>query len=253
MTIARAAFVMMMAVICLAQDIELLASYPIDRGNAYAAIRQLRAAEKKEPSSASIKQALGVAYYRAGQHLLFRQKMAEAIAADPKHHLPHYLLGRHFDSDLQDFDGAAAYFRAALELRPQHAPSLAHLGHALEMPGRHPEAIAAYSQATAIQPCLPFSVAGLARLDAATLDLMRKTLLCGGDEAMLLRALAKALGDAGEHAEAARYLERALVMDPSNTALAYQFHRAWTAANDSVKAAAALESYHRLHNIYGGR
>ena len=121
------------------------------------------------------------------------------------------------------------------------------------MPGLRNEAIAAYSQATAIQPCLPFAVAGLARLNAATLDLMRKTLLCGGGDAMLLRSIAKSLGDAGAHAEAAGYLERALAMDPSNTALAYQLHRAWNAAGEPVKAAASLERYRQLHSIYGGR
>jgi tetratricopeptide (TPR) repeat protein len=220
---------------CLAQDIELHASYPT--------IRRLRAAEKKDPK------ALGVAYYQAGQHLLFRQQMEQAMAADPRDHMPHYLLGRHFDSDLQDFDRAAAYFLASLERNPKHALSRAHLGHTLEMRGLRAEAVEAYSQATAIQPCLPFAVAGLARLGSATVELMRKTLECGGDDVMLLRALAKAVSDA----EAAVYLERALVLDPSNSALAYQVHRSWFAAGDAVKAAAALEVYRKLHDIYGGR
>jgi len=243
----------MAAVTCLAQDIELQASYPMQRGNAYATIRQLRAAEKKDPTSAATRKALGVAYYRAGQQLLFRQKMEEAIAADPGDYLPHYLLGRHFDSDLQDFDRAAGYFRAALERSPKHALSRAYLGHTLEMRGLHAEAVEAYSQATAIQPCLPFAVAGLARLGSATVELMRKALQCGGEDVMLLRALAKSVGEAGSHGEAAAYLERALVLDPSNTALAYQVHRSWLAAGDPVKAAAALETYRKLHDIYGGR
>lgn len=243
----------MLTVSCLAQDIELLASYPKDRASAYAAIHRLRDAEKKEPASAPVKKALGVAYYFAGQHLLFRQKMDEAIALDSSDHLPHYLLGRHFDSDLQNFDRAAAYFRAALLRRPEDAPSLAHLGHALEMLGRRTEAEAAYSQAIGVQPCLAFAVAGLARLEAASVDLMRKTLLCGGDDAMLLRALARALTDAGSHAEAAPYLERALALDPSNSAIAYQLHRTWAAAGDPAKSAAALQTYRTLHGIYGGR
>jgi len=243
----------MLAVSCLAQDIELRTSYPKDRSSVYAAIRRLRAAEKKNPSSVSTKKELGVAYYLAGQHLLFRQKMEEAIALDPGDHLPHYLLGRHFDSALQDFNTAETHFRAALKRRPQHALSLAHLGHVLEMQGRHDEAVTAYRQATAIVPCLPFAVAGLARLKAASVDHMQKTLLCGGDDAMLLRALARALSDAGSHAEAARSLQRALALDPSNSALAYQLHRAWAAAGDPVKAAAALETYRKLHGIYGGK
>ncbi len=70
---------------------------------------------------------------------------------------------------------------------------------------------------------------------------------------MLLRALAKSLVEAGSHAEAAGCLERALFLDPSNSALAYQVHRTWLAAGDAGKAAAALETYRRLHDIYGGR
>src|SRR5262245_48715169 len=188
MTITRAA-IFMAAASCLAQDIELHASYP--------QIRQLRAAEKKDPSSLSTKKALGIAYYRAGQHVLFRQKMEEVIAADPSDYLPHYLLGRHFDADLQDFERAEAYFRAAQKLRPQDALSRAHLGHTLEMRGMNADAVAAYSQATALSPCLPFAVAGLGRLGAATVEVMRKTLACAGDDVILLRALAKSLGEAG--------------------------------------------------------
>lgn len=211
-------------------------------------MRSAREADRREPTAASSK-ALGMAYYAAGQHLLFRQKMLQAMAADSGDYEPHYLLGRHYDSDVEDFPKAAALFRAAVQRNPRHAPSHAYLGHALEMTGDG-AARDSYRRAVELNACEPAALAGLARMAATT---AARLSLCAGNDAFLLQAAARMLSAEGKHAEAADHLTRALTTDGSNAALAYQLHRAWVAAGDRAKAAEALAEYRRINAIYGGR
>lgn len=224
-----------------AQNIELPASYR--------AVRLARAKERGDSSAAS-KKAVGIAYYAAGQHLLFRQKMEEAIAADPTDFEPHYLLGRHYDSDVEDFVRAASLFNAALARNPDHAPSHAFLGHSLELSGDAAGASEAYDRAIGLSSCEAAALAGLARLNRAGIGQLQR---CAGNDPFLLQALARLLSAAGRHSDAAVHLSRALSVDPTNAPLAYQLHRAWLAAGNQTKAADALTAYRRIHGIYGGR
>ncbi len=207
-----------------------------------------RAAERSAPTAAA-KKALGLAYYAAGQHLLFRLKMNEAIAADSKDYEPHYLMGRHYDSDVEDFEKAAAHFRAAIERNANHAPSHAFLGHAIESAGGA-GARESYQRALALHGCEAAALAGLARLGGVTADRITR---CAGTDAFLLQAAAKLLSGEGKHSESALLLERAIQTDRTNASLAYQLHRAWRAAGDETKAREALTLYDRLNRIYGGR
>ena len=70
----------------------------ITQNDANGAIRSLRKADYPK--------ALGVAYYLAGQHILFREQMSEAIRRDPGDFGPYYYLGRHYDSDVDNADEA---------------------------------------------------------------------------------------------------------------------------------------------------
>lgn len=214
----------------------------------YRAVRAAREAERRAPA-AGAKKRLGLAYYAAGQHLLFREKMAEVIALDTTDFEPHYLLGRHYDSDVEDFEKAAAHFRAALERNPRHAPSHAFLGHSLESSARE-GAREAYRRAIELNACEPAALAGLARMGGAT---SQQLVRCAGNDAFLLEAAAKMLSTEGKHAGAAALLARALAVDRTNAPLAYQLHRAWRAAADEAKAREALAVYERLNRIYGGR
>lgn len=223
-----------------AQSIELPASYR--------AVRVARARFAKDPSPASRK-ALGIAYYAAGQHLLFREAMEAVIAADPKDFQPHYLLGRHYDSDVEDFGRAAAFFRAAIERNPNYGPSHAYLGHALELSG-DASAAGSYERAIQFNACEPAALAGLARLNRASIAQLER---CPLKDGMLLQALARLLTAAGRNSEAASRLASALAQDPNNAPLAYQLHRAYGAAGETAKAAEALANYKRIHAIYGGR
>src|SRR3954466_14384739 len=82
----------------------------IVRNDPTTAIRALRYAGQPK--------ALGVAYYLARQHVLFRDQMKEAIRKDPSDFGPYYYLGRHYDSDVDDAEQGAHWFRGALNRNP---------------------------------------------------------------------------------------------------------------------------------------
>src|SRR6266851_8231693 len=130
----------------------------IVRNDSTTAIRALRHAGQPK--------ALGVAYYLARQHLLFRDQMKEAIRKDPSDFGPYYYLGRHYDSDLDDAEQAARWFREALNRNPNYARARSHLGNCLERLGRTEEAEVAYRESAS----LPLSQLGLARLMLAAGD-----------------------------------------------------------------------------------
>jgi tetratricopeptide (TPR) repeat protein len=217
----------------------------IVRNDTTTAIRALRKAGQPK--------ALGVAYYIARQHLLFRDQMAEAIRKDPADFGPYYYLGRHYDSDLDDAEQAARWFREALNRNPNYARARSYLGSCLERLGRTEEAEAAYKASAN----LPSSQLGLARLA-----------LAAGDPASAQSFVEKALaGDPGDSAafklaarvytalnrprDAARALESSAALSPRDASTQYQLYRAWQSLGNAAKAASAFEEFERLRTIYG--
>jgi tetratricopeptide (TPR) repeat protein len=100
----------------------------ITQNDAHKAIRSLRKADNPK--------ALGVAYYLAGQHLLFRDKMLEAIRRDPTDFGPYYYLGRHYDSDVDNAAEAVRWLRLSLQRKGDYAVAHSYLGNCLERLGR---------------------------------------------------------------------------------------------------------------------
>lgn len=241
MRISRAVAIAGAAILLRAEGIDLKASYDT--------IRRLRAIEKQGRLTQADRKALGLAYYAAGQHLLFRRAMESAIANDTRDPDPHFYLGRHYGSDVQNFAEAATHFRAVLERKPS-PDSLAYLGHALEMQGNRDAAVPLYRDAVRLEPCHPVAAAGLARLGMASIGDLTK---CASPHPVLLRELAKLFTASARHAEAALCLEKALAAEPSSAALAYQLHRAWRAAGDSEKSEAALARFRQISAVYGGQ
>lgn len=217
--------------------------------SSYAEIRRLRAIEKQGRLTQADRKRLGLAYHAAGQHLLFRRVMLDAIAADARDAEPHFYLGRHYASDVSDFAQARGYFRAAAERKPLPEYQ-AYLAHSLEMLGDKDEALGLYRKAAAGNPCETVALAGLARLGAITPG---KIAACKPAHPVVLRELAKLLSAQGRHAEAASYFERVLAIEPASASNAYQLHRAYKAAGNESKANAALAEFKRLSSIYGGQ
>jgi len=217
----------------------------IVRNDSTTAIRTLRHAGQPK--------ALAVAYYLARQYLLFRDQMAEAIRRDPDDFAPYYYLGRYYDSDLDDAEQAARWFREALSRNPDYERARSHLGNCLERQGRMEEAEAAYRASASV----PLSQLGLARL-----------MLAGGDNASALSFVERAAaGDPRDSAapklaariytalgrprDAVRALERAAALAPREASTHYQLYRAWQSLGDTAKAGMALREFERLRDVYG--
>ncbi|MEP6538753.1 MAG: tetratricopeptide repeat protein [Bryobacteraceae bacterium] len=197
--------------------------------------------------------ALGVAYYLAGQYVLFRAQMEEAIRSSPDDFSAYYYLGRYYDSELDKPEEAARWLQKALDRNPGYPQARSFLGSCLERLGRNAEAGKAY-QASAI---LPRSQIGLARLR-----------LAAGDTASALALVEKALSSdprdlAGQKLEARIYagqdrprdslraLENAAKLAPRDASIQYQIYRTWSSLGETARAADALREFERLRAVYG--
>jgi tetratricopeptide (TPR) repeat protein len=217
----------------------------IVRNDATSAIRTLRHAGQPK--------ALGVAYYLARQYLLFRDQMAEAIRRDPDDFAPYYYLGRYYDSDLDDAEQAARWFREALNRNPDHERARSHLGNCLERQGRMEEAEAAYRASASV----PLSQLGLARLmlaagdNASALSFVERAVAGDPRDSAAPKLAARVYTALGRPREAVRALESAAALAPREASTQYQLYRAWQSLGDSAKAGMALREFERLRDVYG--
>ncbi len=211
------------------------------------AIRTLRRADHPK--------VLGVAYYLARQHLLFRDQMKRAIQQDPADFGPYYYLGRHYDSDVDNLNEAIRWYRLALEKNPQFSSTRAHLGNCLERMGKVEEAKAEYLASSTVS----LSMIGLARLSmaAGNTDDARKfidqAVSLDPVNASALKLQSKIYARLGRLRDAASALERAISIDSRDPSLRYQLGHAYRLLGESVKAMAAFDEYERLRKIYGSQ
>jgi tetratricopeptide (TPR) repeat protein len=217
----------------------------ITQNDAHRAIRVLRKADAPK--------ALGVAYYLAGQHILFREQMAEAIRRDPGDFGPYYYLGRHYDSDVDNAGEAVKWFRLALERNEGYAAALSHLGHCLERLGKIAEAEAAYNASLTVAQ----SQVGLARMrlvagDAiSALPFIEKAIALDSRDITALKLAARIYGALNRPGDVVRTLESAAVRAPRDASIQYQLVRAYQSVGATAKSEAALRDFERLRNIYG--
>ncbi len=153
---------------------------------------------------------LGVAYYLAGQHILFRAQMLEAIRRDPGDFGPYYYLGRHYDADVDNAEEAVRWLRLALQRNEANANVRSHLGNCLERLGNTADAEAAYNASLTVA----LSQVGLARLRLA----------------------------AGDARSALTYVEKATAMDPHDVKAFRLAARVYSALNRPRDAIRALEA-----------
>jgi tetratricopeptide (TPR) repeat protein len=209
------------------------------------AIRKLRHAGQPK--------ALGVAYYLARQYLLFRDQMNQAIREHPDDFAPYYYLARYYDSDLDDAEQAASWFRQALSRNPDYARARSHLGNCLERLGRTEEAEAAYMASAS----RPLSQIGLARMRLAAGDLTSALAFvekaAAGDplDSTAPKLAARVYAALERPRDAARSLEQAAALAPRDASIQYQLYRAWRSLGDASKAAAAFREFERLRAVYG--
>jgi Flp pilus assembly protein TadD len=132
------------------------------------------------------------------------------------------------------FDEAMVHYRKALEMQPGYAEAHDNLGRTLLQRGERREALEHFRAAAKLQPADPQNLSDLAwvlatssdasmRNGAEALELAREAdRLAQGGNALALRALAAALAETGQFAEAATTARRAIALaePPSNPALA---------------------------------
>jgi len=197
--------------------------------------------------------ALGVAYYLAGQHLLFREQMAVAIRIAPDDFGAYYYMGRHYDSDVGDSEAAAKWFRLALERNGGYARARFYLGSCLERLGEEAEAEIEYLASLSVAQ----SLVGKARLrlraeDArAASGFVQKAMEMDPRDVSAPKLAARIFSALDMPSDALRALETAARLAPRSTAIRYQLWRAYRAAQEPVKAAAALSEFERLRAVYG--
>ena len=199
----------------------------ITQNDATGAIRSLRKADYPK--------ALGVAYYLAGQHILFREQMAEAIRRDPTDFGPYYYLGRHYDSDVDNAGEAVRWLRLALERNKGYATARSHLGNCLERLGRTAEAEAAYNASLTVAQ----SHVGLARLrltegDApSALTFIQKAIALDSRDVTALKLAARIYGTLDRPQDAVRALESAATLAPRDASIRYQLARIYQSIGDT--------------------
>jgi tetratricopeptide (TPR) repeat protein len=217
----------------------------IVRNDPTTAIRALRHAGQPK--------ALGVAYYLARQHFLFRDQMKEAIRRDPSDFGSYYYLARHYDSDVDDAEQAVRWFREALRRNPNYARAKCYLGACLERLGRTEEAEAAYKESDS----LPASQLGLARLmlaagdSASALSFVEKAVAGDPGDSAMLKLAARVYTSLDRPGDATRALETAAVLAPRDASTQYQLFRAWQSLGNATKADAAFRRFERLKAVYG--
>ena len=197
--------------------------------------------------------ALGVAYYVAGQYLLFRVQMAEAIRHNPDDFGPYYYLGRHYDTELDNPEEAARWLRKALERNPGYVQAQSFLGSCLERLGRTGEAEEAYQSSAT----LPRSQIGLARLrlaagdSASALAMTEKALSTNPRELAGQKLAARIYAERDRPRDSLRALENAAKLAPREASIQYQIYRTCRSLGESAKAADALREFEHLRAIYG--
>ncbi|MBC8165142.1 MAG: hypothetical protein H7Y20_04615 [Bryobacteraceae bacterium] len=217
----------------------------ITQNDANGAVRTLRKVDYPK--------VLGVAYYLAGQHILFREQMGEAIRRDPTDFGPYYYLGRHYDSDVDNLPEAVRWLRLALERNEAHAPTHSHLGNCLERLGRTSEAESEYNASLNLAQ----SHVGLARLRLAAgdarsaLTFIQKAIALDSSDVTALKVAARVHDKLNRPRDSIVALELAQVLAPRDASIRYQLAREYKSVGDAAKSAAALREFERLRAIYG--
>ena len=227
----------------------------------YSAVRNLRAAEKREPPHNSVAKNLAIAYYLLDQQHLFEIKMKAAIALDPGDFAPHYYLGRYYLSSTSfEVSVAAESFSRALEKKPDDAAATCFLGIALEALGQFDHARERFMrvvEGAGTQGLIAgLAYQGLSRLalagDAgAALDFARKAIAADSKSAEAQLQLAKSAAATGDRNQQLAALHAAASLARNEARPQYQLVLLYRQMGDEAAARSAVASYQRSVSCFG--
>ena len=89
----------------------------LKQGMAAQATVALEKAKKREPDKASIREALGIAYFRIGRHREAEEEFRAVLELSPVNDYAHYALGRCLEKQGRDQE-ANGHYKLAHSLRP---------------------------------------------------------------------------------------------------------------------------------------
>ncbi len=224
-------------------------------GQLGAAERLYREVLSREPRHAPALHFLGVLAHQRGESAAAVELIGQAIAADGSIPDFHYNLGVILEATGRR-DDAAARYRGATELKPDHFGAWLNLGNALLALGRLDEAEAACRTAAKLAP-----QSGEARYNLGTVLARRGRFAEAADEfaaaarlkpefAAAHASLGAALIAAHEPAQAVPHLQRALALDPRHAQAAINLGQAALAQGDE---AGALEAALAALDVGGSR
>ena len=143
----------------------------------------------------------------------------KALAVEPRAAVPHYAMGRLWETAGRYADAEASY-RTAVSLDPSHAKAHNNLGAVLHMQGKMDAALTCYRKALELDPAQPQANQNYAAFvrdpDAQELAIqgyLRQIADNPGDAAAL-NNLANTYVDLGRHEEALSCLERCIALEP---------------------------------------
>jgi len=195
----------------------------VAKGNFSAAMADLGAAVRLEPSNAAGWYEIGVLYGQIGDFRNAETTFRHTLQLQPDFAKAHYMLGLSLIGNPQsklDWPAAIAEFRAALKLQPDYPEALNYLGVGLTAVGQTNLAIPELEHAIRLIPSLPSAHFNLAialensgRLAEAVKE-YREAIAAKGDYAEASSALGKLLFRMGQGEDAEKQLRKALRLNP---------------------------------------
>jgi predicted O-linked N-acetylglucosamine transferase (SPINDLY family) len=217
------------------------------RGEHIAAIRQIDAALKVNPTVAAAHNNRGVALAALDRREEAAESYARAVALVPDYVDALFNRGNVL-KDVGRLEAALASYDRAVALAPGHAVALTKRGNVLHGLRRFDEAVASYDRAIAIKPDYAeacnnrgVALAGLARFSEAVASYDRAIALVP-DDAGALRNRGTALAELGRFADAIADYDRVIALRPDN---AETFKDRGVALFKLGRLEAAIESFDR--------
>ncbi|MCC7251239.1 tetratricopeptide repeat protein [Hyphomicrobium sp.] len=138
------------------------------QGQPQEAIKDLDEALRVTPGEARAIELRGYAHYKAGNMAKAEEDLKQAVLVNPNNHAAYAYLGD-LEYNRSNFDAAAKYYSKAIEINPKFAAAIQARGSCYEKLGSKDEAMADYRKALELDSTLAVSIAGLKRLEEATL------------------------------------------------------------------------------------
>jgi tetratricopeptide (TPR) repeat protein len=224
------------------------------------AVQSFRSAEKRGLDTSDLHEGLALSYYDLNQFLLFEQEMQRASKLDPLDVRPYFYLGRYQELIKADFVGALAFFKQAVQIKPDDLQSVYHQGYCFAQLGQRDEARECYLKAIGLaekqSAHFGWPYQGMAQLylednPQEALGWAEKAVAVDPQEYSNHVLLAKVLEKVGKNDDAAREARAAIELNPTSSTARYILFRIYRQTGDLKAAQTELDAFQNLKALYG--